>query len=86
MIKGKEGNLLSRLKVKITTVVEGGGLPGEAGYITSPQYLCISINESYIHESTCMYIHTPTPPFLASIAIQVLKFRMTDFNFVGTII
>jgi hypothetical protein len=35
MIKGKEGNLLSRLKVKVTAVVEGGGLPGEAGYITS---------------------------------------------------
>jgi hypothetical protein len=27
MIKGKEGNLLSRLKVKVTAVGEGGGLP-----------------------------------------------------------
>jgi hypothetical protein len=35
MIKGKEGNLLSRLKVKVTAVGEGGGHPGEAGYITS---------------------------------------------------
>jgi hypothetical protein len=35
MIKEKEGNLLSRLKFKVTAVGEGGTYPGEAGYITS---------------------------------------------------
>jgi hypothetical protein len=39
MIKGKEGNLLLRLKVKVTAVGEGGGHPGEAGYITSSTYV-----------------------------------------------
>jgi hypothetical protein len=35
MIKGKEGNLLSRLKVKVTSVGRVEAYPGEAGYITS---------------------------------------------------
>jgi hypothetical protein len=35
MIKGKEGNLLSRLKVKVPSVGRVGAYPGEAGYITS---------------------------------------------------
>jgi hypothetical protein len=30
MIKGKEGNLLSRLKFKVTVVGEGGVLPGQS--------------------------------------------------------
>jgi hypothetical protein len=39
MIKGKDGNLLSRLKVKVTSVERVGAYPGEAGYITSSKYL-----------------------------------------------
>jgi hypothetical protein len=35
MIKGKERNLLTRLKFKVTAVGEGETYPGEAGYITS---------------------------------------------------
>jgi hypothetical protein len=38
MIKGKEGNLLSRLKFKVTNARLWGRVwvyPGEAGYITS---------------------------------------------------
>jgi hypothetical protein len=39
MIKGKEGNLLSRLKFKITLWGRVGVYPGEAGYITSIKYI-----------------------------------------------
>jgi hypothetical protein len=34
MIKGKKGNLLLRLKVKVTAVERVGAYPGKAGYMT----------------------------------------------------